>query len=186
VVEVAWGIVANHGGGYSYRLCKVPEDGLGYITEDCFQQTPLDFVGDTQWVQFGLNSSKRVALQAMRTTNITHPAGSMWTRNPIPACDGPMGGDGTSTGAGVSDKCDHGFQFSPPVNNLTLDTLAGHGNRWRDGKQGMFGWSIVDKVQVPELVPGKYVLSFRWDCEQTPQVWASCANVEIVAPFAVV
>ena len=23
VVEAAWGIIANHGGGYSYRLCKV-------------------------------------------------------------------------------------------------------------------------------------------------------------------
>ena len=23
VVEAAWSIVANHGGGYSYRLCKV-------------------------------------------------------------------------------------------------------------------------------------------------------------------
>ena len=27
-VEVAWAITANHGGGYSYRLCKVPESGV--------------------------------------------------------------------------------------------------------------------------------------------------------------
>ena len=41
------------------------------------------------------------------------------------------------------------------------------------------GW--MDMVQVPEsLEPGSYVLSFRWDCQQTPQIWQTCANVEII------
>ena len=31
--QVGWGIIANHGGGYSYRLCKEGED----LTEECFQ-----------------------------------------------------------------------------------------------------------------------------------------------------
>ena len=36
-------------------------------------------------------------------------------------------------------------------------------------------------VEVPEnLEPGEYVLSFRWDCQQSPQVWNSCANIQIV------
>ena len=40
---------------------------------------------------------------------------------------------------------------------------------------------VYDKLRVPEhLVPGEYVLSFRWDCEQTPQVWNSCADLVIV------
>jgi hypothetical protein len=26
---------------------------------------------------------------------------------------------------------------------------------------------------------GSFVLSFRWDCEQTPQVWSSCADIEV-------
>ena len=30
-VEVAWGIHANHGGGYTYRLCKAKE-----ASEECF------------------------------------------------------------------------------------------------------------------------------------------------------
>eukprot|EP00494_Astrolonche_serrata_P002518 UN02524 len=34
-VEVAFGIWSNHGGGYSYRLCK--NDGRN-ITEKCFQK----------------------------------------------------------------------------------------------------------------------------------------------------
>lgn len=33
VVDVAWGIWANHGGGYSYRLCKLPAVGKAALTE---------------------------------------------------------------------------------------------------------------------------------------------------------
>ena len=40
--KVAWGIAANHGGGYQYRLCPADADP----TEECFQKTPLDFVGE--------------------------------------------------------------------------------------------------------------------------------------------
>ena len=42
-------------------------------------------------------------------------------------------------------------------------------------------WAWKDLVEVPEsLEPGEYVLSFRWDSQQTPQVWNACANIEIV------
>jgi len=42
-------------------------------------------------------------------------------------------------------------------------------------------WAIKDLVEVPEsLEPGEYVLSFRWDCQKTPQVWNSCANIQVV------
>merc|ERR1712110_946542 len=39
-------------------------------------------------------------------------------------------------------------------------------------------FSIVDEIQVPST-PGEYVLSWRWDCEQTDQVWNSCADITI-------
>jgi len=39
-----------------------------------------------------------------------------------------------------------------------------------------------DKVLVPQGVrPGRYVLSFRWDCEHTPQVWSGCADIYITS-----
>ena len=42
-----------------------------------------------------------------------------------------------------------------------------------------FGWK--DMVEVPEsLEPGSYVLSWRWDCQITPQIWHSCSNIEII------
>ena len=41
-------------------------------------------------------------------------------------------------------------------------------------------FKIVDKVKIPkDLEPGKYVLGFRWDVEQTAQVWTSCADIII-------
>merc|ERR1712029_1159389 len=53
VAEVGWEIIANHGGGYSYRLCPAPQNGEEVVTEECFQQMPLKFHGDEQWVQYG-------------------------------------------------------------------------------------------------------------------------------------
>ena len=44
-----------------------------------------------------------------------------------------------------------------------------------------------DRRQVPAtLAPGEYILSFRWDCEQTPQVWTTCSSIRVTAPVAVV
>lgn len=49
--------------------------------------------------------------------------------------------------------------------------------RMIDGERWVFG----DQVEVPESQePGEYVLSFRWDCQNTAQIWSACANIEIV------
>ena len=80
---MAWHLGANHAGGYSYRLCKMPEGGIGDLTEECFQQNPLDFVGDIQWIEYqkDKNTGFRTELEALQTTEGTHPAGSMWRAN---------------------------------------------------------------------------------------------------------
>ncbi len=54
IVETAMAITVNHGGGHSFRLCPKPAH-MSDLTEACFQRTMLEFVGDTQWVQFGLD-----------------------------------------------------------------------------------------------------------------------------------
>jgi len=167
VAEVAWGIVANHGGGYSYRLCKVPEDvGVAGITEEVCQKGVLEFASDMQWVQYGRDENTRVAFPANRTREGTTPPGSQWTRNPIPACRSVFGGAYDQT-----PDCPRGTQFPPPA-----EGLFGYGMTLQGG--GTFKFSIVDEVIVPDhLEPGRYVLSFRWDCEMTTQVWSSCANI---------
>ena len=84
--EVAWYAEANHAGGYSYRLCKMPEGGISEVTEECFQQTPLDFVGDEQWVEYNKdkgNPGKRTKLTALQTNVGTFPVGSTWRANPL-------------------------------------------------------------------------------------------------------
>ena len=40
--KARWQNTANHGGGYSYRLCPASEP----LTEECFQRHPLKFAGD--------------------------------------------------------------------------------------------------------------------------------------------
>ena len=49
---------------------------------------------------------------------------------------------------------------------------------WHD----KFNFNIMDKVRVPQdLAAGEYVLSFRWDCEQTPQAWTQCSDITVTA-----
>jgi len=183
-VEVAWGITANHGGGYQYRLCRVGKAGVNNTaeaTEECFQQTPLEFVGDVQWIQGGVSGSdprNRTEIPAVRVSKGVLPEGSTWTRNPIPACnDLPRMG-------GHNHAC-KGPMFKPPMEGLfgfgpgacasgvapcTVEEMAARA----------MPYGIVDKVKVPaNLPPGDYILSFRWDIEQLPQIFSSCSDVEI-------
>ena len=45
--------------------------------------------------------------------------------------------------------------------------------------EGDNSFNIVDQVQVPEGRIGDFVFQWRWDSEQTPQVWTQCAVVTI-------
>ena len=54
---------------------------------------------------------------------------------------------------------------------------GGDSDGWND-----LGIQMVDQLKVPaDLAPGSYSLSWRWDCEQTPQVWNSCADITVTA-----
>ena len=110
----------------------VPDDGISQLTEECFQENTLDFVGDKQWVIYP-DDDFRTEVVAQRTREGTYPPGSQWTQDPLKHSDGI--------------------------------------------KQG----HVIDIVEVPaDLEQGEYILSFRWDCKRTPQVWNVCANVEIL------
>merc|ERR1712070_457956 len=44
-----------------------------------------------------------------------------------------------------------------------------------------FSFSVMDEVKVPEhFEEGEYLLSWRWDCEQSPQIWQQCADIRLV------
>ena len=78
--EVAFALVANHGGGYSYRLC--PADGE--VNEKCFQAHQLDFAGKGSEIVY--TNGTRTAIPRRTTREGTFPAGSEWARNPVPSC----------------------------------------------------------------------------------------------------
>lgn len=191
--EVSFSLYANHGGGYSYRLCPKSRE----LTEECFQNHHLQFVGNESWIQYGNNVANRTAIPALRVSQGTNPLGSQWTKNPIPACGGLAGGSaGGAKHVPFWNDCRQA-QFDPPLKGLVtpnpkwapLDGLYGIGagactaqTNHEEFKfwAARFNFNVIDEVVVPsELPPGEYVLGFRLDCEQTAQVWSNCADVVI-------
>jgi len=191
--EVSFGnFVANHGGGYQYRLCpaaEFTEDGVE--NEECFQRMPLSYASDQSWIQWGADKSHRTAFKAIRVddtnTGGVQPEGSTWTKLPLPNCYN-------------TDCRDARLQFDPVAPGVFGQGTgmwypAGKGERpgysqyaskeqsqqeLYDRMQKHYDFSVVDKVAVPaNAKPGRYVLSWRWDAEQSPQVWGNCAVVEI-------
>jgi len=176
--EVSWFFSANHGGGYAYRLCPTSEG----MSEECFQSHHLAFVGETSWIEFGGNQWNRTAIQANRTSQGTHPEGSQWTKVPIPSCSGSSGGgDGRGCDSPQFPSPIPGLWGSGPRNGCAYSTGLPPAERAEYCGRVM-DFRMVDLVKIPEnLPPGEYALSFRWDCEQTPQIWTQCADVKVTA-----
>jgi len=194
-VSVGWGISANHGGGYSYRLCKAD----GNVTEECFQRTPLKFArGEESSIVFRHNG-KQIGRTVI--SEGTFPPGSEWVVNPVPGCficDArqscgeplpPVSGRANtswSTQVECYADCD-GLTASrpgstcPPGTAQFLEPLIGISGFGGNGVgEGVFDWSVFDTVVVPEDIPaGEYLLSWRWDCEESFQVWQNCADVVV-------
>jgi hypothetical protein len=92
--DVSWVSVANHAGGYSWSLCPANQP----LTEECFDKTPLQFTENTSTLRYmflGPNGTigpnrTEVTIPAHRVTEGVLPAGSMWSKNPVPA--GSWGG----------------------------------------------------------------------------------------------
>merc|ERR1711879_462322 len=117
-----------------------------------------------------------------------------WRRNPNPGCACDIGGGCTSSSteaapeaAGahshVEDVVDRTAyaKHGPATPLCPLGTMFDAG--WEPTSMGFLtgkpsDFSIVDEVQVPSK-KGEYVLSWRWDCEETDQVWNSCADIVI-------
>lgn len=164
IVETMWSLRANHGGGYQYRLCKLTSN----LTEACFQQTPMPFAGDSSLM---LGNGTMLQLNSTFVSEGTLPVGSTWQMNPIP---------------GYVIEKDGGWScckrwFDPPC----YDPVSEHPERLGQGLcsgEWITKVTFYDQLRVPEhLEPGEYVLSFRWDCESSAQVWQSCSDITITA-----
>jgi hypothetical protein len=191
IAEVAFALQANHGGGYQYRLCPANSP----ITEKCFQDNVLDFVGKTQWIQYGggKDINNRTEIPAVDVSEGTVPQGSTWRRNPIPACGDSFLGGACDARRFLSSPLEcHSSAFEPPapgaygfggatctLEERDLKAYPKCRCTLEQFKEKTFDFSIVDQVRVP-TTPGEYVLGWRWDSEQTNQVWSNCADVRIV------
>jgi len=186
VQEVSYTIVANHGGGVNYRLCKLDNLFTDSLTEDCFQSMTLDFVGDMSWFEYSNSSNSsnssdsthRIPFTAVRVndanTGGVMPKGSTWTAVGLPACAGIQGGSETEACAKP--------QFENELSKAGFWGYGNHGSGNSPAFQKVLGsYQIVDKVRVPKGLDGDYVLSWRWDSEQTAQVWTQCSVVTIGA-----
>jgi len=166
-VDVAWTLQANHGGGYGWRLCSL-EDKL---EEACFQKTPLDFVSAKTTFRWGGAGGKQtqfenVIVQGDQTT----PAGSQWKKNPVPRAWQDADGQWDAK----SNQLQTGVGFAPLCDNKPPFVCTG---MW-----GPYNLEIIDEVVIPAgLAPGRYVLGFRQDCEESSQIWSSCSDVTVVA-----
>ena len=78
--------------------------------------------------------------------------------------------------------CPTGTQFPVPFDygygqqvwDLTPEKTARAGNPLAADT-----WQIVDRVRAP-AARGDYVLRWRWDVEQNPQIWSHCADIRVV------
>jgi len=169
-VEVGWAIRYNHGGGYQYRLC--PRDAE--LTEECFQRTPLEFDRSRQALVW--NNGTRYPLEGVFVDTGTTPAGSTWARNPVPRfC--PGGGVGCQN---FIAPCPSDCSGDPECPANMTARWTGIGTWQGDCSGDWTGGQIVDTLIVPEdLASGEFVLGWRWDAEETTQIWQSCSDITI-------
>ena len=86
VQEVAWYLPSpQHGGGYAYRLCKTPDEGISGLTEEICQNGHLEFFENKQWMYYNSQymDSEPTIINATRINKGTFPPGSMWTAVPF-------------------------------------------------------------------------------------------------------
>eukprot|EP00038_Savillea_parva_P007945 m.173462 g.173462 ORF g.173462 m.173462 type:complete len:369 (+) comp13700_c0_seq1:259-1365(+) len=185
VVSVGWMVGANHGGGYLYSVCPKSQD----LTEACLQEHPLEFVGSNHTITY-LDGRPNITIPARDVSEGTWPPNSSWRINPIPACNCDKGfecgmneqgpqksyrNDGPPAPYGF--PCPTGTQFKVPFD-------YGYGQQIWDlvpSKAGKAAdvWVITDQVRAPSD-PGEYVLRWRWDVEQNPQIWTHCADITVI------
>eukprot|EP00040_Diaphanoeca_grandis_P025237 m.139565 g.139565 ORF g.139565 m.139565 type:complete len:437 (-) comp30067_c0_seq1:381-1691(-) len=171
--EVSWTVAAHHGGGYAYRMA--PADGP--LTEETFRKLPLDFVGNSI-LRWGGDRSTQLefspAERGWQTNEGTIPAGSMWRKFPIPTILWEREGPSFQPVCDESEACKQAATQGHGQPGVCK--CSGHSN----GGPLLPNLEMVDAVLIPaDVKPGNYVLQWRWDCEETDQIWASCGDITI-------
>ena len=176
--EVGWTVMANHGGGYQYRIAPITNEPL---TEELFQKTALEYDG-VSYLRWDGNVKTQLAYNTTELgweTNVgTLPIDSMWRKNPIPSGLWEREGPSFNPVCNETTECIQSYSAGKPFDSYDAGICKCSG--FSNGGPLLPNLEIVDKVKIPtHLIPGRYALQWRWDCEESDQVWSSCSDVTL-------
>ena len=99
-----------HGGGYTYRLCKMPAEGKAGLTEECFTKNVLKFADNKTFWRRAYWEHRNDEWEVEEKTDLTvgtYPEGSAWRKQPWPWHFNPAPGPDGNVPDGVIIFKDH-------------------------------------------------------------------------------
>jgi len=155
VITVEWCVsdVADHGGVYSYRMC----------TDDAL-------------VSKFTNASHTPTQDEMTALDSCFQAGILKCSD-VPGQSCPVHPDCVGTGWGCETANTTGwFSCGPKDSGRCEKKSVEVGDCFTHGNKGSI---LRDQVKLPDHVSAHTLLGFRWDSEDTPQLWMHCADVRL-------
>ena len=149
IVEGAYNIDANHGGGHQYRLCPVENLTNNTLDETCFQATVMEFANDKSlFIAMSDDGtvSVNITFDAMdiddNNTDGVMPKGSTWRKSGIPPYGRSFGGLHSSCAGGPP------FTDHAPPGYYGYGSVPGGGNS--PDLEANPNWKVVGELKVPE------------------------------------
>jgi len=156
IIDVEWCVSTNadHGGSYSYRLCTDESIVAKYIDPN-YTPNENDHAEMEECFQRGILSCQDVPGQNCRV----HPS-----------CEGGM----------ECMQASSWFHCEPHM-SLGGGSCSAVGQIGACNAHNGGGSLIKDRVRLPDNFASNHTLiGFRWDCQQTGQLWLHCADVKIL------
>lgn len=200
---------ANHGGGYAYRLCPKSENiteecfqrhHLEFVLDYQWVQkganrtsrvaVPATRVSEgthppaSQWTRFGMPScSGYYGGVAAGGSDVPGRVQALCNYTQFPPALPWLYGQGLTQCLWPALLVPEPHNvIDPKISPKPIGGLPCTAQEIEQVKE-LFNLNFVDLVRVPPDLPlGEYVLSYRHDCEQVPQVYTACADIIVTPP----
>lgn len=155
VIDIEWCVSnnADHGGLYSYRICS-NDELVGKFIDPNYTPNDTEMTLLEECFQAGVLKCSDVPGQDC---------------NIHPDCVG------TGWGCDSQDVADSWFACGPKDSGRCASKSVGYCYT-HEGD----GSILRNQVKLPEKVSNHTLLGFRWDCEDTGQLWLHCADIELI------
>mmetsp|Transcript_7717 Transcript_7717/g.13019 ORF Transcript_7717/g.13019 Transcript_7717/m.13019 type:complete len:262 (+) Transcript_7717:27-812(+) len=153
IIDVEWCVsdIADHGGMYSYRICQDDSIVAKFIDPS---HTP--------------DQAEMTALEDCFQAGILKCSD-------VPGQECAVHPDCVNTGWGCEQAAGEWFSCGPKDSGRCMQK----GNAGKCATHGDQGSIIRDQVKLPAHTSNHTLLGFRWDCEDTGQLWLHCADIEL-------